>query len=101
MQTLKGIVYKFIDELNQELKTKKITVNVNEEAVEFIANKGSLKDMGARPLKRYIQDNITNALSDEILFGKLKNGGEVKVTLDAESAELVLEFEELDDTSGK
>jgi ATP-dependent Clp protease ATP-binding subunit ClpA len=57
--------------------------------------------MGARPLKRYIQDNITNALSDEILFGKLKNGGEVKVTLDAESAELVLEFEELDDTSGK
>jgi ATP-dependent Clp protease ATP-binding subunit ClpA len=101
MQTLKGIVYKFIDELNQELKAKKITVSVNEEAVELIANKGSLKDMGARPLKRYIQDNITNALSDEILFGKLKNGGEVKVTLDAESAELVLEFEELDDTSGK
>ena len=37
--------------------------------------------MGARPIKRYIQDNITNKLSDQILFGKLKNGGHVEVDI--------------------
>jgi len=48
--------------------------------------------MGARPLKKYIQANITNKLSEEILFGKLKNGGHVKVDLDET---LLLEFSEL------
>jgi ATP-dependent Clp protease ATP-binding subunit ClpA len=47
--------------------------------------------MGARPLKRYIQDNITNKLSDEILFGKLKNGGTVQVGF---NKKLVLKFKE-------
>ena len=45
--------------------------------------------MGARPLKRYIQNNITNKLSDEILFGKLKNGGTVNVSVDKK---LILKF---------
>jgi len=48
-------------------------------AIIFIANESYSMEMGARPLKRYIQDNITNKLSDAILFGELKNGGEVKV----------------------
>ena len=49
-------------------------------------------DMGARPLKGYIQDNITNKLSDEILFGKLKNGGSVSVGF---NKKLVLKFKAL------
>jgi ATP-dependent Clp protease ATP-binding subunit ClpA len=45
--------------------------------------------MGARPLKRYIQNNITNKLSDEILFGKLKSGGIVNVVF---NKKLILKF---------
>jgi ATP-dependent Clp protease ATP-binding subunit ClpA len=50
--------------------------------------------MGARPLKRYIQDNITNKLSDEILFGRLKNGGIVEVDF---NKELILTFKNIDE----
>jgi len=93
MDVVKSVVNKFINELNKELKKKKITVIVDEAAIEFIANNGYSKDMGARPLKRFIQDNITNKLSDEILFGKLKNGGEVNVNF---QNELVLTYREID-----
>ncbi len=93
-ETVKGIVYKFINELNNELKAKKITVYLNDESAEFIANKAYSKEMGARPIKRYIQDNITNRLSDEILFGKLKNGGSVEVNVINDI--LQLDFQELE-----
>ena len=93
-ETVKGIVYKFINELNAELKAKKITVYLNDESAEFIANEAYSKEMGARPIKRYIQDNITNKLSDEILFGKLKNGGSVEVNVI--DAKLELDFQELE-----
>ncbi len=91
MQTVREIVSKFIDELNKDLKKKKITVTITKEAIEYIADSAYSIEMGARPVKRYIQDNITNKLSDEILFGKLKNGGEVEVNFDDE---LKLEFKD-------
>ena len=91
IKTVQGIVVKFINELNQELKKKKISVNISEEAVHHIAQSAYSSDMGARPIKRYIQDNITNKLSDEILFGKLKHGGVVKVGYEKQ---LTLKFEE-------
>ena len=77
--TVKGIVSKFIKELNTELTKKNIVVSVSDKAKEFIVKEAYSQEMGARPIKRYIQDNITNKLSDEILFGKLKNGGTVEV----------------------
>ncbi len=80
--TVEDIVKKFIIKLNKELKKKKITVNISKESIKFIAKKTYSLEMGARPLKRYIKDNITNKLSDEILFGKLKNGGQVEVSLE-------------------
>ncbi|MCW8954141.1 MAG: ATP-dependent Clp protease ATP-binding subunit ClpA [Sulfurimonas sp.] len=91
METVKGIVNKFIAELNQDLKKKKITVSISPRATDFIANSAYSVEMGARPLKRYIQDNITNKLSDEILFGKLKNGGSVQVGF---NKKLILKFKE-------
>ena len=91
IETVRGIVVKFINELNLELKKKKITVSVSQQAIKHIADSGYSHEMGARPLKRYIQNNITNKLSDEILFGKLKNGGVVKVGY---SKQLTLKFEE-------
>jgi len=92
-ETVHGIVKKFINELNQDLKKKKITVDISDKAINYIAEEGYSIEMGARPLKRYIQDNITNKLSDEILFGKLKNGGRVQVEYDEN---LQLEFMQLD-----
>ena len=92
-ETVIGIVHKFINELNSDLKKKKIVVDISQEAVEFIAQKSYSIEMGARPLKRYIQDNITNQLSDAILFGALQRGGAVSVTLEEE---LKLEFKALD-----
>jgi len=74
---VKGIVEKFISELNKELKKKKIVVTISDNAIAYITKEAYSDEMGARPLKRYIQDNITNKLSDEILFGKLQNGGKV------------------------
>ena len=91
IETVHGIVVKFINELNIDLKKKKITVSISKKAIEHVAQSGYSPEMGARPLKRYIQDNITNKLSDEILFGKLKNGGHVKVDF---NKELTLKYEE-------
>jgi ATP-dependent Clp protease ATP-binding subunit ClpA len=93
-ETITGVVKKFINELNKDLKKKKISVSLSENAAEFIAKSAYSIEMGARPIKRYIQDNITNKLSDEILFGKLKHGGKVEV--DAEDA-LTLTFQELNE----
>ena len=78
-ETVKGITLKFINDLNKDLKKKKITVILSDSAVEYVAESGYSTEMGARPLKRFIQDNITNKLSEEILFGALQSGGEVKV----------------------
>ncbi|MBN2817033.1 MAG: ATP-dependent Clp protease ATP-binding subunit ClpA [Campylobacterales bacterium] len=92
-KTVIGVVQKFINELNKELKEKKITVKLTDQAVELIADEAYSQEMGARPIKRYIQNNITNRLSNEILFGSLKNGGTVNVAADKE---LILTFSELD-----
>jgi len=96
-ETVKSIVEKFIKELNRDLKKKKISVTISQKAIQHIVDQAYSIEMGARPLKRYIQDYITNKLSDEILFGKLKNGGQVKVDYDEK---LQLEFKALD-TSDK
>lgn len=82
LEVVEGIVAKFIQELNEDLKKKKITVTLSQEAKLFIAKSGYSKEMGARPLKRFIQEHITDKLSDAILFGALKNGGSVRVTFE-------------------
>lgn len=92
-KTIEGIVQKFINELNEELKDKKIAVKITQKAIKYISEEAYSNEMGARPLKRYIQNNVTNKLSDEILFGKLKDGGTVNV--DA-TQELILKFASLD-----
>lgn len=91
-KTVQGIVKKFISELNTELQEKRITITITQKAVVYIAKEAYSPEMGARPLKRYIQDNITNKLSDEILFGKLTKGGVVAVD---SKGELLLSFKEL------
>ncbi len=95
LEVLEGVVEKFVKELNRDLRKKKITVELSPAAKEFIAKEAQKQNMGARPIKRYIQDNITNKLSDAILFGELKNGGKVQV--DSDENGLKLFFVSLDD----
>jgi ATP-dependent Clp protease ATP-binding subunit ClpA len=88
LEVLQGVVEKFVYQLNKDLRKKKITVELSSAALEFIASQAKKQNMGARPIKRYIQDNITNKLSDAILFGALKNGGVVQVDVQNDALEL-------------
>ena len=92
-ESVERIVVKSIYELNRELSAKKISIKINKDAVILITESAYSKEMGARPLKRYIQNNITNKLSDAILFGSLENGGIVEVGV--KNSALKLTFREL------
>jgi ATP-dependent Clp protease ATP-binding subunit ClpA len=76
---MKKVVDKFIDELRQQLLRKKVKVVLSEEARDWLADKGYDVRYGARPLARLIQTEIKDALSEEVLFGKLKKGGTVRI----------------------
>lgn len=95
-ETIKGIINKFISEVNQDLKKKKISISITKRAINYIVDNSYSVEMGARPIKRYIQDNITNKLSDEILFGQLKSGGIVEVDC---KKELILRFKNSDSSN--
>ncbi|MFP4307321.1 MAG: ATP-dependent Clp protease ATP-binding subunit ClpA [Desulfococcaceae bacterium] len=73
------IVDKFIDELNLQLSPKKVRVTLSKPARRWLAENGYDARMGARPLRRLIQTEIKDRLSDEILFGHLEKGGAVSV----------------------
>ncbi|MBB5074025.1 ATP-dependent Clp protease ATP-binding subunit ClpA [Bartonella callosciuri] len=73
------IVQKFIFQLEAQLAERDICFELNSSAMGWLANKGYDSQMGARPLSRVIQEHIKKPLADEILFGKLRNGGMVRV----------------------
>ncbi len=75
------IVQKFVMQLEAQLSERNVTFDLSEEAVVWLADKGYDEHMGARPLGRVIQEHIKKPLADELLFGKLKRGGTVKVTV--------------------
>ena len=79
IEIVEGIVDKFIDDLNLQLKKKKVAVSVTEKARGYLAEMGYDKAMGARPLARVIQEKVKDPLTDEILFGALTKGGSVTV----------------------
>lgn len=78
-EVMESVVEKFIKELEAQLAEKKITIKLTAKAKKWLAREGYDPDMGARPLSRVIQAKVKDQLSDEILFGKLIKGGEVKV----------------------
>jgi len=73
------IVDKFIGELSTQLAEKKVKIELTDAARAYLAKKGYDPLNGARPLSRVIQDEIKRPLTDELLFGKLANGGAVRV----------------------
>ncbi|NMC62157.1 MAG: ATP-dependent Clp protease ATP-binding subunit ClpA, partial [SAR324 cluster bacterium] len=81
VEVVKNIVLKFVHELESQLKERKISFSLSDEAVEYLANQGFDPEFGARPMARLIQREIKDPLADEILFGKLQGGGRVKINL--------------------
>jgi ATP-dependent Clp protease ATP-binding subunit ClpA len=90
--TIDRVVEKFVLELEAQLTDRDVTFDLTPEATRWLGEKGYDDAFGARPLARVIQDNIKKPLADEILFGKLKNGGTVRVLLDREKDALAFEF---------
>lgn len=80
-ETVLKIVDKFINELNEQLLSKNIYVEITDKTRKWLAQKGFDIKFGARPLQRLIQKEIKAPLVEEILFGKLKNGGKVLVNI--------------------
>lgn len=76
---IEQVVEKFILELEMQLEDRDVHIKLTPAAKSFVAEKGYDKHFGARPLKRVIQEHIKKPLADELLFGRLVEGGEVKI----------------------
>jgi ATP-dependent Clp protease ATP-binding subunit ClpA len=87
------VVEKFIFQLEAQLADRGVLIELSPEAAKWIGQKGYDEKFGARPLARVIQEYIKKPLADELLFGKLENGGTVKVLVEGEGEERKLAFE--------
>ena len=81
-EVMMKIVGKFLVELKDMVAQKDVTIHVTDEALDALVDKGFDPKMGARPLQRVIDKEIKRPLSRELLFGTLKNGGEVTINFD-------------------
>jgi ATP-dependent Clp protease ATP-binding subunit ClpA len=86
------VVDKFIVELQVQLDAKRVSLEVTPQARAWLAEKGYDRSMGARPMSRLIQNEVKKQLANELLFGKLTQGGSVK--LDADDQGLVFDISE-------
>jgi ATP-dependent Clp protease ATP-binding subunit ClpA len=75
------VVDKFVLQLEAQLADRNVTIELSDEAREWLVENGYDEAMGARPMARLIQQTIKTPLADEVLFGRLKNGGAVKVVV--------------------
>jgi len=89
-RTIERVVDKLLLEVEAQLESKGVSITVDDAARAWIAEKGYDPKMGARPMARVIQEHVKRPLAEELLFGKLEEGGTVRVTLDAEKGELKL-----------
>ena len=78
------VVDKFILQLEAQLSDRNVTIELTDEAREWLVKNGYDEAMGARPMARVIQTQIKTPLADEVLFGRLKTGGVVKVVVTAD-----------------
>lgn len=92
--TVKSIVHKFMAEVEESIENKKVNLIMDDSAIDYLTDKGYDREMGARPLTRFIEDKIKTPLSKELLFGCLKNGGTVRISA---GKDIVLEYETVDE----
>lgn len=94
IKTILYVVNKFLLELEVQLEPKHVILEVNDDARDWLARHGYDRKMGARPMARLIQEQIKRPLAEELLFGKLNQGGRVIVTVDSEQDKLKFTIEE-------
>lgn len=99
-QIILRVVDKFLLQLETQLAEKKVEVTFSDKLRKHLAKKGFDPLMGARPMQRLIQDTIRRALADELLFGKLTEGGRLGVDLD-EKDEVLLDIQPLPKKEGR
>ncbi|EPT9394207.1 ATP-dependent Clp protease ATP-binding subunit ClpA [Enterobacter hormaechei] len=92
-EVIHQVVDKFIVELQVQLDQKGVSLEVSQEARNWLAEKGYDRAMGARPMARVIHDNLKKPLANELLFGSLVDGGQVTVGLDQAKNELTYDFQ--------
>jgi ATP-dependent Clp protease ATP-binding subunit ClpA len=104
-QSVARVVDKLIVELEAQLDKNDVTIELDPAARDWVAVRGYDKKMGARPMARVIQEHIKRPLAEELLFGKLTEGGHVRVEVAADGQSLLLTVEplkrELEDLRGK
>ena len=89
--TIAFVVDKFIIELETQLEEKRVTLEVDSAARQWLAVHGYDEKMGARPMARVIQENIKRPLAEELLFGKLARGGHIRISVRDEKLAFELE----------
>ncbi|NVK00304.1 MAG: ATP-dependent Clp protease ATP-binding subunit ClpA [Oceanospirillaceae bacterium] len=95
LDIVRGVVDKFLTELQAQLDEKRVMIHASAEARDWLAEHGYDEKMGARPMRRLIQEKIKKPLAELILFGELaEQGGDVEIRVNAEG-ELTLEIEEV------
>lgn len=82
-KVISRVVEKFILQLEEQLADRNVTLSITDGANKWLADRGFDRANGARPLSRVIQEYIKKPLADELLFGKLKSGGKVRISLSA------------------
>jgi ATP-dependent Clp protease ATP-binding subunit ClpA len=80
------VVEKFVLQLEAQLADRDVTIELTDEATKWLIANGYDELMGARPMARVIQEHIKKALADEVLFGRLKGGGHVRVVVVTDEA---------------
>jgi ATP-dependent Clp protease ATP-binding subunit ClpA len=75
------VVEKFVLQLEAQLADRDVTIELSDEAARWLIANGYDELMGARPMARVIQEHIKKPLADEVLFGRLKSGGHVRVVV--------------------
>ncbi len=89
MEVVKTVVDKFLTELQAQLDDKRVTLEVDDAAREWLAKEGYDEKMGARPMQRLIQERIKKQLAEDLLFGDLsKSGGTVRITVEDNDLEI-------------
>ena len=89
--TVAKIVDKFIIQLEAQLSDRNVTIQLSDAARDYLAKTGYDPAMGARPLSRIIQEKVKKPLAEELLFGKLTKGGDVKIDLN-KNDELIFSY---------
>jgi ATP-dependent Clp protease ATP-binding subunit ClpA len=95
--TIERVVDKLLIEAEAQLEQKRVSISVDERARRWIAKRGYDPKMGARPMARVIQEFIKRPLAEELLFGKLVNGGHVEVSLSEDGEKLKLDTRATDE----